>query len=81
MLIIFCKCFFPDKEQPRFEKVVFVPALLLLVVSLLRVTKELVLSRVGKGVVFGVWYHVLVKLGRILRGNAVFFKKKVENVL
>ena len=73
--------FFSDKERPRFEKVVFVPALLLLVVSLLRVTKELVLSRVGKGVVFGVWYHVLVKLWRILRGNAVFFKKKVENVL
>ena len=73
MLIIFCKCFFPDKEQPRFEKVLFVPALLLLVVSLLRITKELVLSWVGKGVVFWSVVSCFGQIGANFEGECCFF--------
>lgn len=51
MLIICRKYFFPKQQQPKFEKAMFLPALILFVVFLLRVTGVLVLSSVGKTLV------------------------------
>ena len=70
MLIICRKYFFPKQPQPRFEKAMFLPALILFVVFLLRVTGVLVLSSVGKAVViwgafalFLIFFIMTVKMG------------------
>ena len=51
LLIICRKYFFPERKQPKLELAMFVPAVILLIVFFLRVTKTLVLSEVGKNVV------------------------------
>lgn len=51
MLVICRKYFFPKKKQPKFELVMFIPAIVLFIVFLLRVTGTLVLSEIGKSVV------------------------------
>ena len=70
MLIICRKYFFPKQPQSRFEKAMFLPAMILFVVFLLRVTGVLVLSSVGKAVViwgaftlFLVFFAMTVKMG------------------
>lgn len=60
LLIICRKYFFPDKKGSKLELIMFVPALLMLVVFFLRVTKVLVLSDIGKAVV--IWGAFIVFL-------------------
>lgn len=70
MLIICRKYFFPNKKQPKLEFAMFIPAMILLVVFFLRVTKLIVLSTVGKTVViwgafavFMIFFVLTVRMG------------------
>lgn len=74
MLVICRKYFFPKQPQPKAEKIMFVPAVMLLVVFLLRVTGLLVLSDVGKAVViygafavFLVFFALTIQMGIKIR--------------
>ena len=74
MLIICRKYFFPKQPQPKFEKFMFLPAIILFVVFLLRVTGVLVLSAIGKAVViwgafsvFLVFFAMTIRMGIRIR--------------
>lgn len=80
MLIICRKYFFPKQPQPKFEKVMFLPALLLFVVFLLRVTGVLVLSETGKAIVIWGAFAVFLVFFAMTVNMGVKIKKLADGV-
>jgi AraC-like DNA-binding protein len=80
MLIICRKYFFPKQPQPRFEKVMFLPALVLFVIFLLRVTGILVLSEIGKALVIWGAFAVFLVFFAMTVNMGVKIKKLADGV-
>jgi AraC-like DNA-binding protein len=74
MLVICRKFFFPKKESTNFEKAMFVPAVVLMVIFLLRVTNSVTFTPVGRSLIilsafliFIVFFVLTVRMGLKIR--------------